>query len=157
MINEFSSVWAILTRLTELVLWLIAQLAASINSINDHETRILDLEAGTGGNGATVTNEQDGDTISATSGVIFLDASSGPVHITLATPTIAPDSPTPLIHIVCVSATNLNSITAPIRDAVGNPLTAIRFLNSGQSVTLTWHAPSGVWFVVGASFSGDVA
>jgi len=40
MLNEFSSVWAILTRLTELVLWLIAQLTASINTINDHESRM---------------------------------------------------------------------------------------------------------------------
>lgn len=168
MLNEFSSVWAILTRLTELVLWLIAQLTASINTINDHESRIDELEragggggGGDGGDGGTTgTTPQDGDTIQVTEGVVFIDASSGPVHITLASPTPSTTPLVPLIHFVCVSASNPNSISPAhsdsIVDSVGNLLENIRFINSGQSVTLTRHAPTATWFVVGKSFSGTL-
>jgi hypothetical protein len=155
MIGEYSSVWAILSRLSDLVLWLISQLTATVNSINDHESRIVELE---------LENEQPSPafetltesttlTIQNNHQILFVDASSGEVHLNLDNPIIPR---TPLVHIVCVSAANPNSITAPIRDAVGNRLSAIRFVNDGQGVTITWHSPSRSWFVVGTSFSGTL-
>jgi hypothetical protein len=193
MLNEFSSIWAILTRLTDLVLWIIAQLSASINTINDHESRIDELEqavgaggdsggggsggggsggGGSGGGGSgggdsgsgsgitvynTITNNENGDVIGVGSaGIVFVDTSDGPVHVSLANPT-ASTTNTPVVSFVCVDASNDNSITAPIRDAVGNALTNIKFLVAGQSITLAWHAPSTTWFVVGVSFSGTLA
>lgn len=164
MLNEFSSVWAILTRLTELVLWIIGQLTASVNSINDHETRLELLEGavngggggGEGGSGTAIITVSDTQEVVTTGGIVFIDASEGPVHVTLTPATPTPPGITPLVQIVCVSAANANSIIAPIRDAVGNPLSSISFLNNGQSVTLIWYAPTSRWFVVGTTFSGQV-
>lgn len=163
MLYEFSSVWAILTRLTDLVLWIIGQLTASVNSINDHETRLELLEgaengggSGEGGSGTAIITVSNTQEVVTSGGILFIDASEGPVHVTLTPATPTPPGITPLVQIVSVSAANANSIIAPIRDAVGNPLISISFLNDGQSVTLIWYAPRSRWFVVGATFSGQI-